>query len=229
MVSGCAWIIGVIVIICLFINYPGIMFGLSGVCLFVFIIFKIFSRQTEQTEQTKQTEQTGGFWDSPLTKQIGTFTDPRDGKTYKTVTIGNQTWMAENLDYKEESSQCYDQKYGRLYYWEKAKEVCPPGWHLPSSAEWMTLANFAGNLGKLKSTSGWGRGYIDSGTDDYGFAALPGGCVFFGEPHCIGDVGYWWTSDDPNNDNKGLFINIANVGYNWWDKADKCSVRCVKD
>jgi hypothetical protein len=104
------------------------------------------------------------------------FIDPRDSKPYRWVEIGKiikRVWMAENLNYEAEGSKCGT--YGRLYNWEAANRVCPPGWHLPSKKEWDVLIMEVGDLStagtKLKAKNGWSNG--GNGTDDYGFLGYP--------------------------------------------------------
>ncbi len=152
----------------------------------------------------------------------GTLTDGRDGKQYKTVVIGGNRWMAENLNHYEPKngnawSTCYNDdnsncaKWGRLYTWNMAKTVCPQGWHLPSRQEWEALRCAVGGGGageyvsasgmtrwavgnRLKSRSGW-RGR-DVGTDDYGFSALPGGTRYDNGFANSGGYGHWWTATE---------------------------------
>ena len=84
----------------------------------------------------------------------GTFTDSRDGKTYKTVVIADRIWMAENLSYDAaKGSYCYDDDvkncstYGRLYTFEAARRAVPQGWHLPSKDEFERLLAELGGPG----------------------------------------------------------------------------------
>jgi hypothetical protein len=89
------------------------------------------------------------FLITKLNDKFGSFTDARDGQTYKTVNIGSQTWMAKNLNFAAPlGSWCYNNdgvnciNYGRLYTWIAAKSACPIGWHLPSDDDWHKLALF---------------------------------------------------------------------------------------
>ncbi|MCL1956545.1 MAG: fibrobacter succinogenes major paralogous domain-containing protein [Fibromonadales bacterium] len=167
------------------------------------------------------------------------FTDSRDGKTYKMVKIGNQTWMAENLNYNASGSKCYDnqesncKKYGRLYDWWTAKTSCPKGWHLPSDAEWTALTDFVGARkggAKLKSTSGWNSN--GNGRDSYDFAALPGGCDSGDSFILVGNFGYWWSaSENTANDAYSRYMGYSDesvLRYNNF-KSYLQSVRCVRD
>jgi uncharacterized protein (TIGR02145 family) len=167
-------------------------------------------------------------------------TDSRDGKKYKTVKIGSQTWMAENLNYNASGSECYDNKtencnkYGRLFDWKTAKTACPSGWHLPSDGEWTKLTEHVGSktAGKqLKAKSGWDSN--GNGTDAHGFAALPGGYRHtdgsFGN---AGYYGFWWSSSEDDASYayfRYMYYDDDYAGWNGYDKAGGFSVRCLQD
>jgi len=106
-------------------------------------------------------------------------TDSRDGRKYKIVRIGTQTWMAENLNYAGKNDDigiCFAKdpknckKYGALYNWDEAMKVCPLGWHLPSKDEWETLVDFAGGEiiagKKLKTKGAWSDGECKYTTEE---------------------------------------------------------------
>lgn len=115
----------------------------------------------------------------------GTMTDPRDGKTYRTVDIEGTIWMAENLNYTGHEvgkSYCFKgdedicKLYGRFYSRDAAMNsskceygascllgndpiqgICPDGWHIPTYSETQTLVTLAGKKAQpLMSTIGWG-------------------------------------------------------------------------
>jgi uncharacterized protein (TIGR02145 family) len=154
----------------------------------------------------------------PETETRGnTFTDSRDGKKYRTVKIGEKTWMAENLNHKTGRSWCFYHantacdEYGRLYDWNTAMSACPKGWRLPARGDWDDLCKAAGGTRgapddngnvkcygagkKLKSKSGWYENR--NGTDDYGFSALPGGYRYDGGSFRFAEItGGWWTATE---------------------------------
>jgi uncharacterized protein (TIGR02145 family) len=131
----------------------------------------------------------------------GAFTDSRDGQTYRTVRIGNFTWMAQNLNFQTGNSWCYDnnesncQKYGRLYDWNTAMVACPAGWRLPTREDWNDLVEAAG--GDVAGTGLKSRSPDWNGTDDFGFSALPGGSRFsYGNFLNVGSNGLWWSATE---------------------------------
>ena len=191
----------------------------------------------------------------------GSLTDTRGGisKTYKTVKIGNQWWMAENLAYDVgDGCWAYDNDesnvatYGRLYNLEAALKACPSGWHLPTDDEWKQLEMAIGMSQseadgidargtdegiKLKATSGWENN--GNGTDDFGFSALPGGSratagVFYG----TGNSACWWSATESNSTSEWngigawtryMYSADTKLYRNYFYKELGYSVRCVRD
>jgi len=182
----------------------------------------------------------------------GTFTDTRDHQVYKSVTINNQVWMAENLNFATNTgSWCYDGNdancltYGRLYDLTTASSMCPEGWHLPSHDEWKTLESTLGmsmidpniedwnNDGfvgkKIKSIAGWGPD--GNGLDAVQFNALPGGFRDVdGSYSYAGESGRFWTSTSVQDDYFSRFLDASRDGIYWAVRGSGrgYSVRCIQ-
>ena len=123
-------------------------FNYYGSCILSYSIKKnkFYNASEMEAEKEKSADESKASY--------GTLADPRDGKKYKTVKIGDNTWMAENLNYKatageswcngDAESNCAE--YGRLYDWLAARTACPKGWRLPSRADWDKLGKAAGGF-----------------------------------------------------------------------------------
>jgi uncharacterized protein (TIGR02145 family) len=137
---------------------------LSLLCLSVYAQVGVSGKSGSQRQQQAQPS-------TAVADNGNSFTDPRDGQIYRVVTIGTQTWMAENLNWAGDDGElgwCYGNDpancatYGRLYDWSmvmgfesdcNTKEcasliqsphrgICPAGWHIPTEADWVTLVYF---------------------------------------------------------------------------------------
>ena len=179
--------------------------------------------------------------------EYGELTDNRDGQTYKTVKIGDQWWMAENLNFEEGSSWCGGGSgttegdcsvYGRLYTWDATASACPGGWHLPSYDEWDALFTAVGGSStagtKLKSATGWKSG--GNGTDNFGFSVFPVGYRDYddGSFRYRAVYVYFWSSTE-NRYSSGSAHNMffedesGEVSLFSDDKRYAYSVRCIKN
>jgi len=144
--------------------------------LIVFLILSISNCKKDKPDSSTNVEveylQSGILYDN-------------EGNIYKTVIIGQQEWMAQNLNttiHDYGSSWCYEndtancRKYGRLYNWDAimngeptsynnpsgVRGICPAGWHVPSDAEWRQLEMFLGMTQEEANSNSW-RG-TDQGT-----------------------------------------------------------------
>lgn len=151
-------------------------------------------------------------------------------------------------DVAEAKASSNYKNYGALYNWTAAKDACPTGWHLPDTTEWNILAKYVGGKNtaatELKSISGWEpcdwSTTFKSGTDSYGFSALPGGflqtsydsgALGLGE-NGLRIYGVWWTATKNNvgdpYSNQMAFSENRLVSNNYLSYFG-ISVRCVKD
>lgn len=169
------------------------------------------------------------------------FTDPRDGNSYRTITINGVTWMAENLKFivPGEDAYFFDNNpdnvpaCGVLYDWKTAMEACPNGWRLPSGSEFHALVN-SFEPEELRENSGSGPVSFD--------IHLGGMQNYEGTFTEMDESAYFWTSTEYNENEAEYFsylvlnnqavIDISRQAdiqdIHGSEKVSKYSVRCVK-
>ena len=192
-----------------------------------------------------------------------------DGNSYNAVRIGEQVWLAENMrakrdrngqeflcsyDAKKDTSiykpYCYYpnfavdsvEKYGCLYNWPAATEVCPEGWHLPYDHDWMQLIEFVDSIVNgswrgeeqkiveaLSSAVGWKNSHYNVHRNNLtGFSVLPAGNSYCG--NCFGYEATFWNATAHDYRNAYTFGICENVlPHHKKSKEIGYSVRCVQD
>ena len=184
--------------------------------------------------QNNNVSQTTTVSKTNISNKLGTFTDPRDGKTYKTVKIGNQVWMAENLVFKPKTSffnkykfwafrdkESNVKKYGYLYDFYTACKICPQNWKLPLKSDFETLLSFAGGEGKSAwETLSKGRVY-DFHISESGERNVYGN-------YRLSDGNFWCYSP---NESSEWYLNFGFFTVNMYKAMPEngFSVRCIKN
>lgn len=160
--------------------------------------------------------------------------DIRDGQKYPTIQIGNQCWMARNLNIGNPvttTSQtnndsiektCYNHlinncdTFGGLYTWgeavqyspnEKQADICPTGWHIPTLGEWQILHHIVPDGQELKARKTDIPAY--DGNNKSGFSAIPAGLAYYDVFGRKGDWAIFWTSSP------------STEGYSWSAELDR--------
>jgi uncharacterized protein (TIGR02145 family) len=194
---------------------------------------------------------------TPMNEPGNRFVDARDGRVYRTVTIGGLVWFAENLAYMPRVSAISGQggiwvyafesadvgearktaeyaAFGNLYDWETALRSCPEGWHLPSDEEWQLLEISVGMTTDEANGRSW-RG-SDQGTrlkqgGDTGFdVVLAGWRSGDGRVAFRDEHANFWTSTSVDHRAYERLFNVrrTTVGRDLGNKAAAFSVRCVR-
>lgn len=159
-----------------------------------------------------------------------------DGNIYKTVTIGSQVWMAENLKtthyrngdlietvsdnstFSNLSTGAVDNSnnnssnvpvYGKIYNWyavNDSRNICPKGWHIPSDAEWNTLMKSLGGMGPAGGKMKKTGTVVWNSPNDYAT-----------DSSGFGGVGAGFRSLD------GIFMHFGQSAYFWSTTAQSAT------
>ncbi|MCB0555334.1 MAG: caspase family protein [Phaeodactylibacter sp.] len=188
-------------------------------------------------------EYPGGKYETQAQEALKRFyLDTRDSRYYRTVELGGQLWMAQNLNYQG-SGLCYNkqdticEKTGKLYTWEEAMKACPEGWRVPTDDEWWSMTALYGkafSYSRNKASDAGQNAYQKLVNDgDTGFKAELGGQFSGGQFSQLGQAGYYWSSIRDSGSGEALIYSFDSkngvVARTTDAPAKAFSCRCVKE
>jgi uncharacterized protein (TIGR02145 family) len=194
------------------------------------------------------------------------------GVTYTSIVLGNgQEWLVENLNTTKYAngdpvtfvpqsqwgqtipsnteafifSPATSERLYNYYAVVDSRHLCPPGWHVPSDAEWTALTDYLGGEdvagGKMKATGigtypNWYNPNQDA-TNEIGFSALPVGnmgCTIGGWDANVNRQAHWWSTTDDGSGAGAAWARLAIYNSGSLSRGSEClsrglSVRCIKD
>ncbi len=199
-----------------------------------FILSSCGGGKTNTDEQKDNTTEVKDEVESPYKGNSGSFVDDRDNQSYNWVRIGDQIWMAQNLNFEPEdkgAGVCYGgrssnaDEYGRLYHPQDmvSGNYAPKGWHIASEKEWSDL---------LKTLGGEVAGVSKLINGD--FKAKFGGYGELGSTNYkdLNTTAYFWATSGDDfmkivlTKDKIEFIPVSSISN---DRHFLYSIRCVAD
>lgn len=206
-----------------------------------------FSSSSDVSEAIDETSSSSASQIKPKV-EYGELIDSRDGQAYKTVKIGEQVWMAENLNFETVDSYCYKKDstkcssyYGRYYTWAAALNACPESFHLPTCDEWKAMyTSLEDSLHRVRATvlqSEFGWALLPSDrtlVNSTGFSAISTGYRDIdGNILLNGYFAGFWSASEFDSDSAYFTEMYYNVGLQvYFSNSSKdygYSVRCLKD
>lgn len=165
------------------------------------------------------------------TGEYGKLVDERDGNEYRTVVVGNQTWIADDLRFEADPN--LNGRYEKEQF-QGCDTLCPAGWHVPSQHEWEILINYVNSVDEfpeaVKAVDVWHRFLY--GSNKLGLDITP-----YEEN---GDyTSYWteWPAEEQSHTHPTIIIiheykkyDAEDIGYSFrWLDTYSARIRCIKN
>lgn len=201
---------------------------------------------TTQMEIVRAGVNTGSITNFKVYTDDTSFTDPRDSKTYLTMSVGDTEWMRQNLAYAAsgipfEKCKAMTDIFGMYYTWDEVSSACPSGWRVPTAADWDALETAAGKKSgalmddiQFNGSKMWTFYREVQITNSTRFSAIPAGYAMVGDGSALfkglNDYANFWCNDSGKGTCRYINVKSADIYSMNPSLTDFAApVRCVRN